>query len=91
MGQARVVVIGGGIAGCSVAYHLALAGSTDVLLVELERTASRARGIGLEADVTEAEEARRLTPASAPRPVRHRGDDLLDGRWHRERVSQRLP
>ena len=33
-GQARVVVIGGGITGCSVAYHLALAGWTDVLLVE---------------------------------------------------------
>ena len=31
---ARVVVIGGGITGCSVAYHLALAGWTDVLLVE---------------------------------------------------------
>src|SRR5712691_11860448 len=32
--QAGVVVIGGGITGCSVAYHLALAGWTDVLLVE---------------------------------------------------------
>jgi glycine/D-amino acid oxidase-like deaminating enzyme len=32
--QARVVVIGGGITGCSVAYHLALAGWSDVLLVE---------------------------------------------------------
>ncbi len=120
--QARVVVIGGGITGCSVAYHLALAGWTDVLLVEkaqltagstcqaaglvtafnpsstmmafrrysielyrslgafetvgslrlasshdqlleLERTASRARGIGLEAGVIGADEARRLMPA----------------------------
>src|SRR3954462_85425 len=32
--QARVVVIGGGITGVSVAYHLAEAGCTDVLLVE---------------------------------------------------------
>jgi glycine/D-amino acid oxidase-like deaminating enzyme len=32
--QARVVVIGGGITGCSVAYHLALAGWREVLLVE---------------------------------------------------------
>ena len=30
----RVVVIGGGIVGCSVAYHLALRGLTDVALVE---------------------------------------------------------
>src|SRR5712691_5390217 len=32
--RARVVVVGGGITGCSVAYHLARAGWTDVLLVE---------------------------------------------------------
>jgi len=32
--QARVVVIGGGITGCSVLYHLAKSGWTDVALVE---------------------------------------------------------
>ncbi len=32
--QARIVVIGGGITGCSVLYHLARAGVTDVMLVE---------------------------------------------------------
>ncbi len=32
--QARVVVIGGGVVGCSVLYHLAKAGWTDVLLIE---------------------------------------------------------
>ncbi len=32
--QARVVIIGGGISGCSVAYHLAERGWTDILLLE---------------------------------------------------------
>jgi glycine cleavage system aminomethyltransferase T/glycine/D-amino acid oxidase-like deaminating enzyme len=123
--QAQVVVIGGGITGCSVAYHLAEAGWTDVLLVEkaqltagstcqaaglvtmfnpsntmmrfrrysvelyerlgvfspvgslrlasspeqlreLERTASRARGIGLDAGVISAGAVRALMPAISP-------------------------
>ena len=32
--QARVVVIGGGVTGCSVLYHLAKAGWTDAVLLE---------------------------------------------------------
>lgn len=32
--RARVVIIGGGVIGCSVAYHLAHLGWTDVLLLE---------------------------------------------------------
>ena len=32
--HARVVIIGGGIVGCSVAYHLARRGCSDVLLLE---------------------------------------------------------
>src|SRR5262245_42257797 len=32
--HARVVIVGGGIAGCSVAYHLARKGWTDVVLVD---------------------------------------------------------
>jgi glycine cleavage system aminomethyltransferase T/glycine/D-amino acid oxidase-like deaminating enzyme len=141
MDQARVVVIGGGITGCSVAYHLALAGWTDVLLVEkavltagstcqaaglvtafnpsstmmefrrysielyrslgafetvgslrlasspeqlreLERTASRARGIGLEAEVIGPGEARALMPAASAESlygaVHLAGDGHLD-------------
>jgi len=35
--HARVVIIGGGIVGCSVAYHLARRGCTDVLLLERRR------------------------------------------------------
>ncbi|MFN0184915.1 MAG: FAD-dependent oxidoreductase [Aquabacterium sp.] len=32
--HARVIIVGGGIAGCSTAYHLARLGITDVLLLE---------------------------------------------------------
>ncbi|HEV7576782.1 MAG TPA: FAD-dependent oxidoreductase, partial [Caldimonas sp.] len=32
--QARIVVVGGGIAGCSTAYHLAALGEKDVVLLE---------------------------------------------------------
>jgi glycine cleavage system aminomethyltransferase T/glycine/D-amino acid oxidase-like deaminating enzyme len=35
--RARVVIIGGGIVGCSVAYHLARLGWTDVVLLEQGR------------------------------------------------------
>ena len=38
--QARVVVCGGGIVGCSVAYHLAKLGWTDVLLLERDQVTS---------------------------------------------------
>ena len=32
--QAEIIIVGGGIAGCSTAYHLALLGKKDVLLIE---------------------------------------------------------
>ena len=38
--QARVVVIGGGIVGCSVAYHLCKLGWTDVVLLERAKLTS---------------------------------------------------
>jgi glycine cleavage system aminomethyltransferase T/glycine/D-amino acid oxidase-like deaminating enzyme len=38
--RARVVVIGGGIIGCSVAYHLAHMGCKDVVLLERDRITS---------------------------------------------------
>jgi 4-methylaminobutanoate oxidase (formaldehyde-forming) len=38
--RARVVVVGGGIIGCSVAYHLAHAGWKDVVLLERDRLTS---------------------------------------------------
>lgn len=38
--RARVVVIGGGVAGCSVAYHLAKLGWTDIVLLERKQLTS---------------------------------------------------
>ncbi len=38
--RARVVVIGGGVIGCSVAYHLAQLGWQDVVLLERDRLTS---------------------------------------------------
>jgi len=39
-GRARVVVVGGGVIGCSIAYHLAALGCDDVLLLERDRLTS---------------------------------------------------
>ena len=38
--HARVVVIGGGIAGCSTLYHLTLEGWSDVVLLERDELTS---------------------------------------------------
>ena len=38
--EARIVIIGGGIIGCSTAYHLAQMGCSDVLLLEKHRLTS---------------------------------------------------
>ncbi len=38
--RAQVVIVGGGIVGCSVAYHLTLRGCTDVVLLERKQLTS---------------------------------------------------
>ncbi|TRD00675.1 FAD-dependent oxidoreductase [Mesorhizobium sp. WSM4303] len=39
-GKARAVIIGGGVSGCSVAYHLAKLGWTDIVLLERKQLTS---------------------------------------------------
>ena len=38
--HARVVIVGGGVIGCSVAYHLTKLGWTDVVLLERSKLTS---------------------------------------------------
>ena len=38
--QVQAVIIGGGVVGCSVAYHLAKLGYTDVVLLERKKLTS---------------------------------------------------
>jgi 4-methylaminobutanoate oxidase (formaldehyde-forming) len=35
--QAQVVIVGGGIIGCSIAYHLTRLGWTDVVVLERDQ------------------------------------------------------
>lgn len=61
--QARVVVIGGGIVGASIAYHLAKAGESDVLLLERDRFTSGTtwHAAGLVAQLRATENLTRLS------------------------------
>ena len=44
--HAEVIVIGAGVVGTSIAYHLALRGCTDVVVLERNRIAQGASGDG---------------------------------------------
>ncbi len=78
--QARAVIVGGGIMGCSVAYHLARLGWRDVVLLERQRLTSGStwHAAGLvgqlrtNANVTQLLTHSRSssTIASRPRPAR---------------------
>ncbi len=61
--QAEIVIIGGGAVGCGVAYSLAKAGVTDVLLLEKERSlaaATTSQAAGLVGQVRNSVERTRL-------------------------------
>src|SRR6476660_4205614 len=63
----QVVIIGGGIAGCSVALHLARAGWRDVLLIEKGELTSGAtdHAAGLVTQFNPPSTMRRLLPSAA--------------------------
>lgn len=66
-GRARVVVIGGGVIGCSTAYHLAQAGWTDVVLLEQGRLSGGTtwHAAGLVGPLRASESGTRLVQYSA--------------------------
>jgi 4-methylaminobutanoate oxidase (formaldehyde-forming) len=65
--HARVVIIGGGVIGCSVAYHLTKLGWTDVVLLERKRLTSGTtwHAAGLIAQLRASNPATRLAKYSA--------------------------
>ena len=60
--RAQVVIVGGGIVGCSVAYHLTHRGCTDVLLLERKKLTSGAtwHAAGLEGQLRATRNLTRL-------------------------------
>lgn len=77
---AEVIIIGGGVIGCSVAYHLALAGVKDVLVLERGTVGGEASGAAAGMLAPQCE-------ASGPGPFL---DFCLAGRSYYERLSQEL-
>jgi len=60
--RAEIVIIGGGIIGCSIAYHLTRMGKSDVLLLEIKRAATMAKSFGLDMSIVSAKEGQDLCP-----------------------------
>ena len=91
--RTRAVVIGGGVIGCSVAYHLATMGWKDVVLLERDRLTSgttwHAAGLMVTFGSTSetSTEMRKYTRDlyAPPRSRDRAGDRLQAGRLHRGR------
>ena len=65
--QAKVVIVGGGIIGCSIAYHLAKLGFQDVVLLERKTLTSGTtwHAAGLLAQVRPSENQTRILEYAA--------------------------
>jgi glycine cleavage system aminomethyltransferase T/glycine/D-amino acid oxidase-like deaminating enzyme len=80
---ARIVVIGGGIMGCSVAYHLSLFGESDVVLLEQGRLTSGTtwHAAGLVGQLRNHESMTRLVRYSTDLYSRLEGETGLSTGW----------
>ena len=69
--SAKIVIIGGGIVGCSVAYHLGKMGITDVLLLERGKLTSGRPGTPRGSSDSYARAPTSPTPRLLRRALRH--------------------
>ena len=85
MDRASVVIVGGGVVGTSIAFHLAEAGVEDVLLVERAELGSGSTGKGaggVRAMFSDELNVRRSASRSAGRRCRHvKPGDHVYKRW----------
>src|SRR4051812_11036577 len=82
--HAAIVIVGGGAVGCSIAYHLAKRGATDVVLLERNRLTAGCtwHAAGLVGQLRGKTNLTRLMQMSA-RLYAHIGEDVgQDVGWH---------
>jgi len=74
--RADVVIIGGGIIGCSIAYHLTKIGITDVVLLERKQLTSGTtwHAAGLVGQLRATRNMTELAQYTSARPWRRRPD-----------------
>lgn len=84
MQHARVVIIGGGVGGTSIAYHLTLAGWTDVVLVDRAELTSGStfHSAGLVGQLRGSVTLTRMMMYGADLYPRLRDDTGTDPSWH---------
>ena len=80
----RIVIIGGGVIGCSIAYHLARAGERDVLLLDKARLTSGAtwHAAGLVGQLRSTSNRTRMMKYSAELFARIGAETGQDVGWH---------
>src|SRR5262245_64816061 len=90
--HAQAVIIGGGVAGCSIAYHLTLLGWRDVVLVEKgELTGgSTFHAAGLVGQLRSSASLTRMMIYSADLYARLKAETDYDPSFHQDRKTTRL-
>jgi len=86
----QVVIIGAGIMGASIAYHLAARGCTDVLILEQDETeisGSTARSAAGVRHQFSTEVNVRLSLYDVER-LKHFAEEILDGRAHTTDIDE---